>query len=76
MNDFLEKYNVEAPFDLGAKGSCCIGGNVATHAGGIHLIQQGPLRAYILGVEAVLPNGKVLDIMQKNRKDNTGFDIK
>ena len=48
---------MESPFDLGAKGSCLIGGCVATHAGGIHLIQHGPLRAYVLGLEAVLPNG-------------------
>jgi len=53
-----------------------IGGNVATHAGGIHLIQHGPLRAYILGLEAVMANGDILDMMSKNRKDNTGFDIK
>ena len=56
---------VDAPFDLGAKGSCMIGGNVATHAGGIHLIQHGPLRAYVLGMEAVMADGSILDMMQK-----------
>ena len=47
-NNFLEQYKCEIPWDLGAKGSCFIGGNVSTHAGGKYFVKYGPLRANIL----------------------------
>lgn len=64
------------PWDIGARGSCQLGGNIATNAGGLNVVRYGTLRNYILGLEVVLPNGNVLNLMNTNRKDNTGFDLK
>ncbi|GMF50276.1 unnamed protein product [[Candida] boidinii] len=64
------------PLDLGAKGSCHVGGNVATNAGGLRLIRYGSLHGSVLGLEVVLPNGTIVDSMHSLRKDNTGFDLK
>lgn len=71
-----EKAALTVPLDLGAKGSCHIGGNVATNAGGLRLLRYGPLHGSVLGLEAVLADGTVLDTMQTLRKDNTGLDLK
>jgi FAD/FMN-containing dehydrogenase len=60
------------PMDLGARGSCQLGGNVATHAGGMNLLRWGPLRGALLGLEVVLADGTVLDMMSTLRKDNMG----
>ena len=63
------------PLDLGAKGSCHIGGNVATNAGGLRLLRYGSLHGSVLGVEVVLPDekGTILKAgMSGLRKDNTG----
>jgi len=64
------------PLDLGAKGSCHIGGNVATNAGGIRLLRYGSLHGSVLGLEIVMADGEVLDCLQTLRKDNTGPDLK
>nr|OQO28929.1 hypothetical protein B0A51_03949 [Rachicladosporium sp. CCFEE 5018] len=64
------------PLDLGAKGSCQIGGNVATNAGGLRLLRYGSMHGNILGIEAVLPDGTVVDDLSKLRKNNTGYDLK
>jgi FAD/FMN-containing dehydrogenase len=64
------------PLDLGAKGSCHIGGNVATNAGGLRLLRYGSLHGTVLGLEAVLPDGTILDDLSKLRKNNTGYDLK
>lgn len=64
------------PLDLGAKGSCQIGGNVSTNAGGIRLIRYGNLHGSILGVEAVLANGSIMNLMSDYKKDNTGYHLK
>lgn len=65
------------PFDLGAKGSCQIGGNISTSAGGIRFIRYGSLHGYVLGLEVVVPkNGsETLNMMSSIRKDNTGFHL-
>lgn len=76
LNNLLAKDGFEVPLDLGAKGSCQIGGNIATHAGGIHFIKHGPFRGNILGLEVVLPDGQILNLESKVRKDNTGLDLK
>ena len=63
------------PLDLGAKGSCQIGGNVATNAGGLRLLRYGSLHGTVLGLEVVLPDekGYILSVgMNGLRKDNTG----
>nr|POE87401.1 putative d-lactate dehydrogenase, mitochondrial [Quercus suber] len=64
------------PLDLGAKGSCQIGGNVATNAGGLRLLRYGSLHGNVLGIEAVLPDGTIVDDLSKLRKNNTGYDLK
>ncbi|KAM5465987.1 D-lactate ferricytochrome c oxidoreductase [Microsporum audouinii] len=64
------------PLDLGAKGSCQIGGNVATNAGGLRLLRYGSLHGNVLGIEAVLPDGTIMDDMSLLRKNNTGYDLK
>jgi FAD/FMN-containing dehydrogenase len=64
------------PLSLGAEGSCQIGGNIATNAGGVQVLRYGNTRDLVLGVEVVLPDGQVLDLMRALRKDNTGYDLK
>ncbi|WP_321796130.1 FAD-binding oxidoreductase [Caballeronia sp. J97] len=66
----------ELGLDLGARGSCQIGGNLATNAGGNRVIQSGTARAQVLGLEAVLASGAVLSSMTKMTKNNTGYDLK
>ena len=62
--------------DLGSKGSCQIGGNVSTNAGGLRVVKYGSISRYVLGLEVVLANGSVLNLMQKLRKDNAGYKLK
>ena len=63
------------PLSLAAEGSCTIGGNIATNAGGVHVVAYGSMRDLTLGVEAVLANGRILSGLSKLRKDNTGYDL-
>jgi D-lactate dehydrogenase (cytochrome) len=64
------------PLSLGAEGSCQIGGNLSTNAGGIHVLRYGSMRNLVLGLEVVLPDGRVWDGLRALRKDNTGYDLK
>ena len=64
------------PLSLGAEGSCQIGGNIATNAGGVHVMRYGNCRDLVLGLEVVMPDGTVWDGLRKLRKDNTGYDLK
>lgn len=64
------------PLDMGSKGSCTIGGNVSTSAGGIHFARYGSMRSNVLGLEVVTPKGEVLNLMSSLRKDNVGYDLK
>lgn len=64
------------PLDLGAKGSCQIGGNLGANAGGLHFIKYGSLHGNTIGLKVVLPDGKILDTLDSHRKDNTGYDLK
>ncbi|KAG2696305.1 hypothetical protein I3760_07G053500 [Carya illinoinensis] len=73
---FLDNQGFVMPLDLGAKGSCQIGGNVSTNAGGLRLVRYGSLHGNVLGIEVVLANGDVLDMLGTLRKDNTGYDLK
>ncbi|KAM7196031.1 D-lactate dehydrogenase [Naviculisporaceae sp. PSN 640] len=75
-DQFLASKGYIFPLDLGAKGSCQIGGNLATNAGGLRLLRYGSLHGTVLGIEAVLPDGTVLDDLCKLRKNNTGYDLK
>lgn len=73
---YLEERGFIFPLDLGAKGSCHIGGNVATNAGGLRLIRYGSLHGSVLGLEVVLADGTILNNLSTLRKDNTGYDLK
>lgn len=64
------------PLSLGAEGSCQIGGNIATNAGGTAVLRYGAMRDLVLGLEVVLPDGQVCDWLSPLRKDNTGYDLK
>ena len=64
------------PLSLAAEGSCTIGGNLATNAGGTQVVAYGNTRALALGLEVVLADGRVLNGLGKLRKDNTGYDLK
>ena len=64
------------PLSLASEGSCRIGGNLSTNAGGIAVLRYGNMRDLVLGIEVVLPDGRVWDGLRALRKDNTGYDLK
>ena len=64
------------PLSLAAEGSCRIGGNLATNAGGLNVLRYGTARDLCLGLEAVLPDGSIWHGLQRLRKDNTGYDLR
>src|SRR5690606_19826334 len=64
------------PLDLGARGTCNIGGNIATNAGGNQVLRFGMTRNLVLGLEAVLADGTVISSMNKMLKNNAGYDLK
>lgn len=64
------------PLSLGAEGSCTIGGNLATNAGGTQVLRYGNARDLVLGIEVVTPEGDILNGLRSLRKDNTGYDLR
>jgi FAD/FMN-containing dehydrogenase len=64
------------PLSLGAEGSCTVGGNLATNAGGIAVLRYGNMRDLVLGLEVVLPDGRIWNGLRGLRKDNTGYDLR
>ncbi len=76
LQEAVEQQGLLFPLDLGARGSCTVGGNVATNAGGINVIRYGMTRALVLGLEAVLADGTVVSSMNRMLKNNTGYDLK
>ncbi|TYL45517.1 FAD-binding oxidoreductase [Nocardioides sp. BGMRC 2183] len=64
------------PLSLGSEGSCTVGGNVSTNAGGTAVLRYGMMRELVLGLEVVLPDGRIWDGLRPLRKDNTGYDLK
>jgi len=64
------------PLSLASEGSCTIGGNIATNAGGTNVLRYGMTRALVLGLEVVLPGGAVLEMLRALPKDNSGYDLK
>lgn len=64
------------PLSLAAEGSCTIGGNIATNAGGVQVLRYGTMRDLVLGLEVVLPDGRVWTALNALRKNNTGYDLK
>lgn len=64
------------PLSLGSEGSCQIGGNLSTNAGGVHVLRYGMMRELVLGLEVALADGRLLSSLGSLRKDNTGYDVK
>ncbi|ORY46978.1 hypothetical protein BCR33DRAFT_715366 [Rhizoclosmatium globosum] len=76
LDGWLAEKGYAMPLDLGAKGTCQIGGNVATNAGGLRLLRYGSLHGTVLSMEIVKADGTIMKLGQPLRKDNTGYDLK
>lgn len=76
LQDAVEKAGRLFPLSLGAEGSCQIGGNLGSNAGGTAVLAYGNMRELCLGLEVVLPTGEVLNDLRYVKKDNTGYDLK
>lgn len=76
LNAAAEDHGLIFPLAFGASGSAMIGGVLATNAGGANVLRYGNTRDMCLGLEAVLPDGRVLDLMQALHKNNSGFDLR
>ena len=76
LQEVAEKHGRLFPLSLGAQGSCEIGGNLSTNAGGTGVLRYGNTRELVLGLEVVLADGRVWDGLRGLRKDNTGYDLK
>ncbi|MFC3787076.1 FAD-binding oxidoreductase [Sphingopyxis italica] len=72
----LMDYGLTFPLDLGGRGSCQLGGNASTNAGGMRVIRYGMMREQVLGVEAVLADGRIISSLNQMIKNNTGYDLK
>ncbi|MEL7893541.1 FAD-binding oxidoreductase [Vreelandella neptunia] len=76
VQEAAKEVGLQFPLDLGARGSCTIGGNIATNAGGVRVIRYGMMRQQVLGLEAVMADGRVVSSMNHMLKNNAGFDLK
>lgn len=76
IQDTARKHRQLFPLSLAAEGSCTIGGNLSTNAGGTAVLRYGNTRDLVLGIEAVMPDGRIWNGLKALRKDNTGYDLK
>ena len=76
LQDAVAAQGLRYPMVFGARGSCQIGGNLSTNAGGSNVLRYGNTRALCLGLEVVLPDGRVMDMMTQLHKDNSGYDLR
>lgn len=76
LHGAAEDASMRFALTLGGKGSATVGGLISTNAGGTQVLRHGTMRAQVLGLEAVLASGEVLDLMTPLKKDNRGFDLK
>ncbi len=76
LHQHVLEHDLVFPLMFGAKGSCTIGGNLSTNAGGSNVVRYGNTRELCLGIEAVMPDGSVINALSGLRKDNTGYDLK
>ena len=76
LHEAAADHDLRFPLSLGGKGSATIGGLISTNAGGTQVLRHGSMRALVLGVEAVMADGAVLDMLTPLKKDNRGFDLK
>lgn len=76
FQEAVEEHGLCFPLDLGGRGSCQLGGNASTNAGGMRVLRYGMMREQVLGIEAVLPDGRIVSSMNSMLKNNTGYDLK
>ncbi|WP_182419179.1 FAD-binding oxidoreductase [Bartonella sp. HY038] len=76
LQEAADEANRLFPLSLGSEGSCQIGGNLSSNAGGTAVLSYGNSRELCLGVEVVLPDGRILDDLRQVKKDNSGYDLK
>ena len=76
LQKICEENNLIFPLSLASEGSCSIGGNIATNAGGVAVLYYGNTRELVMGLEIVLPNGSVVNNLKSLIKDNTGYSLK
>ena len=76
LHTAVDQHGLIYPMTFGAKGSCMIGGNLSTNAGGSNVVRYGNTRDLVLGVEAVMANGDIVDLMSELHKDNTGYNLR
>ncbi|MCP5090877.1 MAG: FAD-binding oxidoreductase, partial [Gammaproteobacteria bacterium] len=76
LQETVAKQGMCFPLDLGARGSCTIGGNIATNAGGMNVLRYGMMRNLVLGLEVVTADGTVMSSMNRMLKNNAGYDMK
>ena len=76
IHEFVDKRDFLYPLSMASKGTCCIGGNLATNAGGIGVLKYGNARDLCLGLEVVLADGSIINDIKTLKKDNTGYDLK
>lgn len=76
IHDAVDGYDLVFPLFFGARGSAMIGGNLATNAGGSNVLRYGNTRAQCLGIEVVLADGRIMNLMSTLNKDNSGYDLK
>lgn len=76
LQEVAAAHDLTFPVDFGARGSCQLGGMIATNAGGVHVLHYGMMRAQVLGLEAVLADGTVVSSMNPLVKNNTGYDLR
>ena len=76
IQNTAEDHDLLFPLSLSAEGTCQIGGNVSTNAGGVNVLKYGMARDQVMGIEAVLPDGSLFSDLKSLRKNNTGYDLK
>jgi FAD/FMN-containing dehydrogenase len=76
LKECLDKENLYFPIDLSSSGSCMIGGNIATNAGGINALKYGSMKDNVIGLEFVSGDGSILTSLSKMKKNNSGYDLK
>jgi len=76
VQEAAKKVDRMFPLSLASEGSCQIGGNLSTNAGGTAVLKYGNTKELVLGIEVVMPNGEIINQLRGLRKDNTGYDIK
>ncbi len=76
LHGIVAEHGLSFPMTFGARGSCMIGGMLSTNAGGSNVLRHGNTRDLCMGLEVVLPDGRVLDLMSQLHKDNSGYDLR